>query len=40
MLTHGLNPSITAPIVNTLQERPRLLSTQIKISNIKRDLNK
>ena len=27
-LIHGLTPSITVPIVNTLQERPRLQSAQ------------
>lgn len=39
ILIHGLTPSITVPIVNTLQERPRLQSAQIKLSNIKRDLS-
>ena len=33
-------PRAGAPIVNTLQERPTLLSTQIKLSNIKSDFNK
>ena len=37
---HGLVSSVSAPIVNTLQERPRLLSTQIKLSNIKSDFHK
>ena len=37
---HGFIPSVTAPFVNTLQERPRLLPIQIKLSNIKSDLNK
>ena len=33
-------PRAAASIVNTLQERPTLLSTQIKLSNIKSDFNK
>ena len=40
ILIHGFVPSVTAPIINTLQERPRLLSTQIKLSNITSDLHK
>ena len=40
ILIHGLVPTVTAPIANNLQERPRLLSTQIKLSNIKSDLKK
>ena len=35
---HGLVPRVTASIVNTLHERPRLLSVQLKLSNIKSDL--
>ena len=38
-LTHGLITSVTAPISDTLQERLGLLSTQIRLSNIKNDLN-
>ena len=38
MLMHGLVPRVTASIVNTLHERPRLLSVQLKLSNIKSDL--
>ena len=36
----SFGPLCYRPIVNTLQERPRLVSTQIKLSNIKSDLNK
>ena len=35
-----LLPGDTAPVVNTLQERPRLLQTHIKLSNTKSDLHK
>ena len=35
---HSLVPRVTAPIVNTLHKRPRLLSVQLKLSNIKSDL--
>ena len=34
-MIHGLVPSVTEPIVTTLQGRTRLLSTQIKLSNLK-----
>ena len=38
-LIHGLVPSATAPFVNTLQEKPILLSTQTNLSNIKSKLS-
>ena len=38
-LIHGVISSVTAPISDTLQERLGLLSTQIRLSNIKNDLN-
>ena len=40
ILIYGLVPSVTAHIASTLQERPRFLSTQIKLSNFKCDLHK
>ena len=40
ILIHGLVPTVTALIANNLQERPRLLSAQVKLSNIKSDLKK
>ena len=39
ILMHGLVPRVTAPIVNTLHKRPRLLSIQLKLLNIKSDLS-
>ena len=38
-LIHGLVSSATAPFVNTLQEKPILLSTQTNLSNIKSKLS-
>ena len=35
ILIHGLVTSVTALVLNTLQERSGLLSTHIKLSNIK-----
>lgn len=37
---YGLVVNATAPIVKSFQERPRLLSTQIKLSSIRSDLKK